>query len=87
MLAVMTLTMPSDVVGAKVTRLTAAGASADSGVAWGGLSWNYTSTGGRLAQSGQAQYEPLEISKGMANLTIPSTEAVVVMLYRTSACS
>ncbi|EHK17824.1 glycoside hydrolase family 79 protein [Trichoderma virens Gv29-8] len=72
------LNFPSGVKVAKVQRLLGAGASADSGISWGGLSWNYTH--GRLTQSGRPHNEVLRISKGMAKLTIPSTEAVVVTL-------
>ncbi|KAL5090797.1 hypothetical protein Trisim1_004101 [Trichoderma cf. simile WF8] len=75
-----TLKFPSGVKAAKVQRLVGAGASADSDITWGGLSWNYTH--GRLAQSGRPHNEVLHISKGMAKLTIPSTEAVVVTLDR-----
>lgn len=75
-----TLKFPSGSKVAKVQRLLGAGASADSGISWGGLSWNYTH--GRLAQSGRPHNEVLHISKGMAKLTIPSTEAVVVSLDR-----
>ncbi|KAM0249683.1 hypothetical protein ACHAQJ_008944 [Trichoderma viride] len=75
-----TLSIPSGVRGATVQRLLGAGASADSDISWGGLSWNYTH--GRLGQSGQPHYEVLPIIRGMATLTIPSTEAVVVTLDR-----
>ncbi|KAL7932828.1 hypothetical protein V8C35DRAFT_305590 [Trichoderma chlorosporum] len=73
-----TLDFPSEIKVAKVQRLLGAGASADTGISWDGLSWNYTH--GRLAQSGRSQNEVLHISRGMARLTIPSTEAVVVTL-------
>jgi hypothetical protein len=75
-----TLSIPPGVRSATVQRLLGAGASADSGISWGGLSWNYTH--GRLAQSGRSHYEALPIVRGMATLTIPSTEAVVVTLDR-----
>lgn len=62
-----------------VSRLIGAGASADSGITWGGLSWNYT--GGRLSQSGHPAHEALTFDKnGEATLLIPSTEMVVVTL-------
>lgn len=73
-----TLSFPSSVKVASVQRLLGAGASADSGISWGGISWNYTH--GRLAQSGRAHHEVLPVIRGMAKLTIPSTEAVVVTL-------
>lgn len=74
------LNIPSGVRGATVQRLLGAGASADSGISWGGLSWNYTH--GRLAQSGRPRYEALPIARGEATLLIPSTEAVVVTFDR-----
>ncbi|KAL9477659.1 hypothetical protein ACSS6W_007500 [Trichoderma asperelloides] len=70
------LRIPSGVRGATAQRLLGAGASADSGISWGGLSWNYTH--GRLEQSGRPHYEALPVARGEATLLIPSTEAVVV---------
>lgn len=75
-----TLNLPSDVRSATIQRLLGPGASADSGISWGGLSWNYTR--GRLAQSGRPDHEVLRITRGMARLMIPSTEAVLVTLNR-----
>lgn len=72
--------IPSGVRGATVQRLLGAGASADSDITWGGLSWNYTQ--GRLAQSGQPHYEALPVAREEAMLIIPSTEAVVVTFDR-----
>ncbi|UKZ93201.1 uncharacterized protein TrAFT101_008122 [Trichoderma asperellum] len=70
------LRIPSGVRGATAQRLLGTGASADSGISWGGLSWNYTH--GRLEQSGRPHYEALPVARGEATLSIPSTEAVVV---------
>ncbi|CAK7237087.1 GTP-binding protein gtr2 [Sporothrix bragantina] len=62
---------------AKVQRLTAGGASADSGITWGGLTWNYTD--GRLAQEGRPAAETIVFdAQGRADLTIASSEAVLV---------
>ncbi|KAL6872706.1 hypothetical protein J3F83DRAFT_730760 [Trichoderma novae-zelandiae] len=72
------LSLPSGVKSATVQRLLGAGANSDSDMSWGGLSWNYTH--GRLVQSGRLLHEELRITRGMARLTIPSTEAVVVTL-------
>ncbi|KAL7965400.1 glycoside hydrolase family 79 protein [Trichoderma sp. SZMC 28014] len=72
------LRIPSGSRGATVQRLLGPGASADSDISWGGLSWNYTR--GRLAQSGRPHFEALTVSRGEATLIIPSTEAVVVTL-------
>ncbi|PON26957.1 beta-glucuronidase [Trichoderma gamsii] len=74
------LRIPSGSRGATVQRLLGPGASADSDISWGGLSWNYTR--GRLAQSGRPHFEALPVSKGEATVTIPSTEAVVVTFDR-----
>ncbi len=64
-------------VTARVQRLVAPGASADSHITWGGLSWNYTD--GRLAQSGRPSAETLAFdAHGQAQLTIASSEAVLV---------
>ncbi|PNP42995.1 hypothetical protein THARTR1_11161 [Trichoderma harzianum] len=65
---VVTLNFPSGVKAAKVQRLVGAGASADSDITWGGLSWN--NTHGRLAQSGRPHNEVLRVSKGIAKLII-----------------
>lgn len=70
------LRIPAGSRGVTVQRLLGPGASADSGISWGGLSWNYTQ--GRLAQSGWPHLEALPVSRGEATLLIPSTEAVVV---------
>ncbi|EGR51301.1 uncharacterized protein TRIREDRAFT_72568 [Trichoderma reesei QM6a] len=72
------LNFPPGVRSATIQRLLGEGASANSNISWGGLSWNYTH--GRLAQSGRPRHEILRIRRGSAKLTIPSTEAVVVTL-------
>ncbi|KAK2755741.1 hypothetical protein FQN54_005891 [Arachnomyces sp. PD_36] len=63
---------------ATVKRLFGAGASADSGISWGGQSWNYTD--GRLAVTGDEHHEKLSFKDGQARLMIASTEAVLVTL-------
>jgi hypothetical protein len=75
------LRIPSGSRGATVQRLLGPGASADSDISWGGLSWNYTC--GRLAQSGRPHFEALPVSRGEATVIIPSTEAIVVTFDRT----
>ncbi|KAL7917484.1 glycoside hydrolase family 79 protein [Trichoderma austrokoningii] len=72
------LRIPYGSRGVTVQRLLGPGASADSGISWGGLSWNYTQ--GRLAQSGRPHYETLPVSRGEATLLLHSTEAIVVTL-------
>ncbi|KAK5163458.1 GTP-binding protein gtr2 [Saxophila tyrrhenica] len=72
------LTVPKHVRHVGIERLTAAGADADEGVQWAGLSWNYTD--GRLAQSGKHKVERVQARRGVVNLQIPSTQAVLVAL-------
>lgn len=74
------LGVPEGVRSAEAKRLTGPGASADTGISWGGLSWNYTD--GRLAQSGEEGCDMLRVSHGRLALELPSTEAVVVELHR-----
>lgn len=78
----MTFTRSSATRFAKVERLVGSlGADADTGISWGGQSWNYTATGGgRLAREGVAQFEELRFFNGKGNLTVASSEAVVVTL-------
>lgn len=72
------LSIPSGVDHVLVERLTGNGASADEGIEWAGLSWNYTD--GRLAESGQYKSESVEVVNGTAKLDIPSTQAVLIYL-------
>ena len=74
----MSLGVPWGVREVKVQRLTGAGASADSGIIWGGLSWNYTD--GRLGEFGHEKYDILRVWDGQVNVNVESTEAVVVTL-------
>ncbi|KAI0019706.1 glycoside hydrolase family 79 protein [Xylariomycetidae sp. FL0641] len=74
------LAVPGWVREVAVERLTGNGASADEGIMWAGQSWNYTD--GRLAQQGVRSWETQEVKGGWANLTIPSTEAVLVTFAR-----
>ncbi|CAG8091796.1 unnamed protein product [Penicillium salamii] len=62
----------------EVRRLVGPGASADTGISWGGLSWNYTD--GRLGRTGKRQVEVLRVSKGTVALDLDSTEAAIVEL-------
>jgi len=73
------LGVPNGVNKIQVERLTGNGASADEGIEWAGMSWNYTD--GRLVEAGKHCVEWLEVgSDGLAKLNIPSTEAVLVTL-------
>lgn len=77
------LSIPNGEKRVRVERLTGNGASADEGIEWAGLSWNYSN--GRLLQSGKYQPEWLNVeANGMARLNISSTEAVLVTLNGTS---
>lgn len=76
------LGVPNGEKRVRVDRLTGSGASADEGIEWAGLSWNYSD--GRLLQSGQYKPEWLTVGQdGMARLNISSTEAVLVTLNGT----
>lgn len=73
------LGVPNGVTNLQVERLTGNGASADEGIEWAGMSWNYTD--GRLVEAGKHCVEWLEVGNdGLAKLNIPSTEAVLVTL-------
>lgn len=73
------LSVPEGVKRASVTRLTGDGASADEGIAWGGLSWNYTD--GRLAQTGREKVETVKVKDGKVKVELQSSEAVLVTLH------
>ncbi|KIV79657.1 hypothetical protein PV11_07206 [Exophiala sideris] len=78
------LTVPNGETRVRVERLTGDGASADQGIEWAGLSWNYTD--GRLLQSGEYHSEWLDVGQdGKATLTIPSTQAVLITLNGTAS--
>lgn len=64
----------------EVKRLTGIGASAEEGIQWAGQSWNYSN--GRLLEEGAKQWEVVSVVEGWANLTIPSTEAMLVTFSR-----
>ena len=72
------LTVPAGIESVTVQRLTGNGASADEDIEWAGQSWNYTD--GRLAMSGEYRSESVPVNDGKANLSIPSTEAVLVLM-------
>jgi hypothetical protein len=74
------LDMPEHLQSAEVTRLTGSGASADQGISWGGISWNYTA--GRLREFGHRDIEALKVREGFTGFQIESSEAVVVELGR-----
>ncbi|KAJ6443625.1 glycoside hydrolase family 79 [Purpureocillium lavendulum] len=76
----LSLEVPRGVKGASVKRLTGDGASADEGIAWAGLSWNYTD--GRLAESGRERIETVKLRGGKLDLELKSSEAVLVTLHR-----
>jgi len=73
-----TLSVSRSVRTVQVERLTGAGASADQGIEWAGMSWNYTD--GRLAESGQHRREVVRARNGKVSLQIPSTEAMLVTM-------
>ncbi|CAG8921660.1 unnamed protein product [Penicillium salamii] len=72
------LDVPHYLKSVEVRRLVGPGASADTGISWGGLSWNYTD--GRLGRTGKRQVEVLRVSKGTVTLDLDSTEAAIVEL-------
>ncbi|KAF1828565.1 glycoside hydrolase family 79 protein [Decorospora gaudefroyi] len=72
------LDVPETVCEVSVERLTASGASADEGIKWAGMSWNYTD--GRLVADGEHKAEKLKVKKGVVHLEIASTEAALVTL-------
>ncbi|UNI15426.1 hypothetical protein JDV02_001961 [Purpureocillium takamizusanense] len=75
----LSLSVPDEVRRASVTRLTGDGASADEGIAWGGVSWNYTD--GRLAQTGREGIETVRVKDGKVKVELQSSEAVLVTLH------
>ncbi|RDW59108.1 hypothetical protein BP5796_12032 [Coleophoma crateriformis] len=72
------LAVPKSIKEVQVERLTASGASADEGVQWAGLSWNYTD--GRLAQKGVHRVEKVSAKMGIVSLDVASTEAALITL-------
>jgi hypothetical protein len=68
------------VKSAEVKRLVGPGASADTGITWGGFSWNYTD--GRLGRTGKDDTEVLKVLKGAVRLEVDSSEAVIVELQQ-----
>ncbi|KAJ5533180.1 hypothetical protein N7494_009732 [Penicillium frequentans] len=75
------LSVPRGVHSGEIMRLSGPGASSDTGITWGGYSWNYT-TDGRLGQFGEQQSWSVYPRNGYVNMDIPSTEAIVVELRR-----
>ncbi|KAJ5934791.1 hypothetical protein N7466_004338 [Penicillium verhagenii] len=75
------LSVPRGVIWGEITKLSGPGASSDTGITWGGHSWNYT-THGRLGQFGKKQSTLVYPRSGLLNLDIFSTEAIVVELQR-----
>ncbi|KAJ5653703.1 hypothetical protein N7490_000706 [Penicillium lividum] len=73
------LSVPRGVLSGEIMRLSGPGADSDTGITWGGNSWNYT-TSGRLGKSGEQQTQIVYPRGGYVDLDIPSTEAVVVEL-------
>jgi hypothetical protein len=71
-----TLDAPAGAKKAVVQRLTGPGASADTGIKWGGLQWNCTN--GRLVQTGKEESEKIKAEKGQFTLEIESSQGVVV---------
>ncbi|KAJ5872105.1 uncharacterized protein N7529_004458 [Penicillium soppii] len=68
------------VKSAEIKRLVGPGASADTGITWGGFSWNYTD--GRLGRTGKDDTEVLKVLKGAVRLEVDSSEAVIVELQQ-----
>lgn len=64
----------------EVRRLTGPGASADQGISWGGISWNYTD--GRLGEFGDREVEVMRVRGGFVGFEVESSEAAVVELGR-----
>lgn len=80
-----TLKVPCWVDHVEVRRLTGSGASADEGIQWAGQSWNYTD--GRLVEEGAQRWEVETAKYGKVDLTLRSTEAVLVSLRRREECA
>lgn len=74
------LDIPRHVRFVEVKRLIGPGASSDTGISWGGFSWNYTD--GRLERSGKDSTEALRVLNGAVRLEVDSSEAVIVELQR-----
>lgn len=76
------LSVPSDVTGAKVEYLTAAGANVDTGVTWRGMSYGFEDLG--MGVTVQNDTRVVQAVNGVVNVEVQSTEAVVVTLLRSN---
>jgi hypothetical protein len=74
------LDVPRQIRSAEAKRLVGPGASSDTGISWGGVSWNYTD--GRLGRFGKDDTETLRAVNGTVKLEVDSSEAVLVELQR-----
>lgn len=74
------LAVPSWVDEVQVRRLTGSGTSADEGIQWAGQSWNYTD--GRLVEKGAKAWEVFSAKNGTVDLSLRSTEAIMVDLAK-----
>ena len=77
------LQVPADVTGARVDFLSAAGAEATDGITWAGMSYGFQSLGLGV----QTANDTLNVVavNGTVNVSVESTEAIVVTLMRSNA--
>lgn len=73
------LLVPSSVHQAEAKRLVGPGASATTGISWGGVGWDWM-INGRLGKTGKEEVEDMRVRNGRLFLEVPSTQAVVVDL-------
>lgn len=77
----LSFSVPRGVHHATVRRLAGPGASSDTGMTWGGLTWNYT-INGRLGQIGEQKAEIFSAKDGNIMIPLPATEVAVIELQR-----
>ena len=77
------LNIPADVTTTKVEYLTAPGAEVDQNITWGGLSYGFDSMGTGVQVTNNTKM--LTPANGVLNVSIQSTEAIVVTLLRANA--
>jgi len=76
------LSVPDNVNSASVTWLSASGANADTGITWGGQSWNYSSTADNNVEiTGNAHKETVQSRQGHLSLDIDASQGALIELH------
>ena len=76
------LQVPADVTGARIEFLSAAGAEAADGITWAGMSYGFQSLGLGVQTANDTQN--VASVNGTVNVSVKSTEAIVVTLMRSN---